>query len=68
MAARSRALDWATMKWVLLAFAIGGAAAELRAQLATKVDRGDFTAMQREVHAIRVIVCRTTPNDSECKE
>lgn len=60
--------DLRTMRWVLYAFVIGVAWADLQAQNARKVDRDEFIILAHDVRAIKVIVCRSTPNDSECKE
>lgn len=57
-ATRAGSLDWATMKWILLAFGVGAGYSDLRAQQ---------SSLARELVSIKVIVCRTAPTDSECK-
>jgi hypothetical protein len=51
---------------IVAAFGIGGAYAVLQAQLDDKADRSTVEAMAGDVRAIKVLVCRNYPDDSQC--
>ena len=55
------------LKWVMVAFAIGIAWADLRSQVNAKAEKTDVVAMAEDIRDIKAILCGQVPRDSYCR-